>query len=144
MENIKTEISQAQADKANRHSTKLSDYIKNPGRKAMIIGVVLAALNHLTGSFALIAYAGTVFQKSGSALSPNDSALIIGFIQLIGTFLVPLCVEWTGRKVRTIKHLKISDVEIISPLDVVRYIDNLICGGFRRARHLSIVSIVGL
>ncbi|KAG4076493.1 hypothetical protein HA402_014457 [Bradysia odoriphaga] len=99
MENIKSEMTLAQTDMANKSSAKLSDFFTNPGRKAMIIGIVLAALNHLTGSFVLIAYAGTVFQKSGSALSPNDSALIIGFIQLIGTFLVPLSIEWTGRKV---------------------------------------------
>ncbi|KAG4076487.1 hypothetical protein HA402_014451 [Bradysia odoriphaga] len=99
MENIKSGMTQAQTEIANKSPAKLSDFLTNPGRKAMIIGIVLAALNQLSGAFVLIAYAGTVFQKSGSALSPNDSALIIGFIQLIGTFLVPLSIEWTGRKV---------------------------------------------
>lgn len=76
-----------------------SDLLYNPGRKAMIIGIFLGALNHLSGSFALISYSANIFEAAGSALSSNESALVIGIIQFIGTTMVPFLVEHTGRKV---------------------------------------------
>lgn len=65
----------------------------------MIIGIVLAALNHITGSYALLSYTATIFKESGSIISPNESALVVGVIQLIGTFVVPVLIERSGRKV---------------------------------------------
>lgn len=65
----------------------------------MIIGIVLAALNHITGSYALLSYTATIFKESGSVISPNESALVVGVIQLIGTFVVPVLIERSGRKV---------------------------------------------
>lgn len=35
----------------------------------------------------------------GSFISPNESALVVGLIQLIGTFVVPVLTDRTGRKV---------------------------------------------
>lgn len=63
---------------------KWSDFAVNPGRKALIIGIVLAALNHITGSYALLNYTSLIFEASGSIMSANESSLIVGVIQLIG------------------------------------------------------------
>lgn len=82
---------------------KSIDLLRNPGRKAIIIGIVLAALNHITGSYALISYTATIFKESGSMISPNESALVVGVIQLIGTFVVPVLIERSGRKVTVSK-----------------------------------------
>lgn len=54
----------------------MRDLITNPGRKAMVIGIVLAALNHITGSYALLSYTATIFKESGSLITPNESALV--------------------------------------------------------------------
>lgn len=72
---------------------------QTPGRKAMTIGIFLAALDQLSGNFALLSYTANIFASAGSVLSPNESALIVGAIQFIATCLVPLFVERAGRKV---------------------------------------------
>lgn len=77
---------------------KLSDLTKNPGRKALTIGVVLALANHFSGSFAIITYAAEIFQATGSIFTENQSALIIAAIQLCGTCSLPFLVERVGRK----------------------------------------------
>lgn len=46
----------------------------------------------------MISYAGTIFQGSGSILSTNESALIIGVVQFFGTSMLPFLVERVGRK----------------------------------------------
>lgn len=53
---------------------------------------------HFSGSYAIISYAGTIFQGSGSIFSTNESALFIGIVQFVGTSMLPLLVERVGRK----------------------------------------------
>lgn len=55
---LRHQINDAVAKKANSNSGRWSDLIKNPGRKAMIIGIALASLMHFSGSYAMISYAG--------------------------------------------------------------------------------------
>lgn len=47
----------------------------------------------------MLNYAGEIFKVSGSHLGPNMSAIIIGIIQLVGTFAPTLLVDKAGRKV---------------------------------------------
>lgn len=68
-------------------------------RKAFLIGVVLVALNQLNGSFTMLNYTATIFKESGSNLTPNMSAIVIGTIQVIGTIISTSLVEKAGRKV---------------------------------------------
>lgn len=82
-----------------------SDLIKNPGRKAILIGIFLAALTSFSGGIALISYSATIFKEAGSLISSNESALVVGIIQFIGSIFVPFLVERTGRKVNLLcKH----------------------------------------
>lgn len=57
------------------------------------------ALNQFCGCFAMLIYTATIFQKSGSNLSPNMSAIIVGVIQVIGSYVTTALVERAGRKV---------------------------------------------
>lgn len=50
------------SDKPAGKMVEWKNIITNPGRKALIIGVVLALLNHVSGNFSLINYAGTIFK----------------------------------------------------------------------------------
>lgn len=47
----------------------------------------------------MLNYAGEIFKVSGSHLGPNMSAIIIGIIQLVGTFTPTFLVDRAGRKV---------------------------------------------
>lgn len=88
------------ADESNESSMTWSDLIKEPGRKAMTIGIALAALNQLSGCFAMISYTATIFDAAGSAMNPNTSAIIIGVIQLFGSFASIYLIDRSGRKVK--------------------------------------------
>lgn len=46
----------------------------------------------------MIVYAATIFQKSGSNLSPINSSIIVGSIQIVGAVCASLFVERAGRK----------------------------------------------
>lgn len=61
--------------------------------------MALLALKQFTGNTAMLNYAGHIFKDSGSHLDPNLSAIIIGVIQLLGTFMPPILVDRAGRKV---------------------------------------------
>lgn len=80
-----------------------SDFGVNPGRKALTISIVLGLLGHISGSFAIINYTATIFKKSGSILSANESALVIGIVQLVGVVIMLPLVERVGRKVNEIR-----------------------------------------
>lgn len=69
-------------------------------RKTIIIAIVLVLLYTYSGVIPMTAYAATIFQETGSNLSPNMSAIVIGVIQLIGTYVGTELVERMGRRVR--------------------------------------------
>lgn len=56
-------------------------------------------LNQFSGVFVFTTYTSDIFQSSGSSLSPNESAIIVAFIQLCGLYVSTLCVDRFGRKV---------------------------------------------
>lgn len=68
-------------------------------RKAMIIGVVMVVLNIFNGVEPMTYYTANIFQDTGSNLSPNMSAIIIGVFQVIGTWIATQLVDRSGRKV---------------------------------------------
>lgn len=47
----------------------------------------------------MLNYTATIFKESGSNLTPNMSAIIVGAIQLLGSYMSTLLVERAGRKV---------------------------------------------
>jgi hypothetical protein len=63
------------------------------------MGIALMALNQFCGCFAMLNYTGTIFAESGSNLSPNLSAIIVGVIQIFGAYFSTALVEKAGRKV---------------------------------------------
>lgn len=66
----------------------------------MLIGFFLISLNQFSGTLAIITYTADIFKSSGSTLSPNESSIIVAFIQLIGVYVSSNCVDRFGRKVR--------------------------------------------
>ncbi|XP_004530296.1 facilitated trehalose transporter Tret1 [Ceratitis capitata] len=67
-------------------------------RKAFLIGIGIITLMQFSGCFAMLNYAGNIFQESGSSLSPTISTIIVGVIQLVGSYFSTLLVERAGRK----------------------------------------------
>lgn len=65
----------------------------------MLIGMFLIFINQFSGTLAIITYTADIFQNSGSNLSPNESSIIVAFIQLVGVYVSTVCVDRFGRKV---------------------------------------------
>lgn len=68
-------------------------------RNAVITGVLLVSLYIFCGLTPMSFYTASIFQETGSNLSPNMSAIVIAAIQLIGTCIATELVERAGRKV---------------------------------------------
>lgn len=98
IENIERQI-ESTIDQKMKCSELMKSVVRNPGKKAIIIGSVLAALNHLSGNFVLLSYTANIFEEAGSALQPNTSALIMSVAQFIGSCLASMLIERFGRKV---------------------------------------------
>lgn len=75
-----------------------SDFDTTHARKAFLIGISLMALNQFSGCFAMLNYTASIFNESGSTLSANTSAIVIGSIQMVGSYFSTILVERAGRK----------------------------------------------
>lgn len=84
---------------AGSSSMKWSDLTKRPASKAIIIGLVLALLDQLCGVFAMLNYTANVFEEAGSSMSANKSAIVVGAICTIGSYVSTYLVDRAGRKV---------------------------------------------
>lgn len=72
--------------------------------KAMAIGMVLVILNTCNGTVAITGYTATIFEDTGSNMTPNMSAIVIGLIQLSGSCLSMKIVDRFDRKVHKFLH----------------------------------------
>ncbi|XP_062545780.1 facilitated trehalose transporter Tret1-like [Armigeres subalbatus] len=81
-----------------KHKISWSDLNTHHARKAFLIGVCLVAFNNFSGCFAMLSYAETIFQESGSSLSADTSAIVMGSLQMVGAYCSTLLVERAGRK----------------------------------------------
>ncbi|CAD7088650.1 unnamed protein product [Hermetia illucens] len=98
MEQIKCEHMD-DTTKSDEEPLSWSDFCNPVARRVILIGVSLMALNQFCGGFAIISYTATLFEESGSSLSPNVSAIIVGVILIVGSYVSTLLVERAGRRV---------------------------------------------
>ncbi|XP_017473364.1 PREDICTED: facilitated trehalose transporter Tret1 [Rhagoletis zephyria] len=96
LDKLKGEGKQDAEDESNSLAWK---DINNPTtRKAFMIGIGIITLMQFSGCFAMLNYSGNIFRESGSSLSPIVSTIIVGVIQLLGSYTSTLLVERAGRK----------------------------------------------
>jgi SP family facilitated glucose transporter-like MFS transporter 8 len=77
----------------------LKDMLSAAGtRRALIVGVVLAANLQFSGVFAVLSYTVNIFREAGSDMSPNASTILIGALQLAGSYVSSLLMDKAGRK----------------------------------------------
>ena len=67
--------------------------------KAMNIVFGLMIFRQISGMNAILAYTVEIFQVAGSSLDPHISTVIVGFIQLVATFLPYFIVDLAGRRI---------------------------------------------
>jgi hypothetical protein len=63
------------------------------------MSLFLTFIASFSGNFAIMTYTAEIFESSGSSLKPNESAMIVAFIQFFGIYVASICVDKFGRKV---------------------------------------------
>lgn len=71
--------------------------VTKPAKKILVIGVALMFLEQFSGVFALLFFVSTIFGYSGSSLTPDQSSIIVGAIQLVGAYCSTMFVDKAGR-----------------------------------------------
>lgn len=130
---LKSTLDSGNTEKSGGNSLKCSDIITGAGRKAMTIGIVLAGVNQLCGCFAMLQYTASIFEEAGSNMSPNMSAIVVGVIQLLGSYVATNLVDRTGRKVNVFLLLFFKTINLninLFGLVFVHSINRWNCHGF--------------
>lgn len=97
---IQVELQSMASSLSNTTNSKFSmnDLKARHARRAVCYGIALMALNMFCGCFPMMNFTATIFESSGSTLSPNISSIIVGAVQVIGAILCTFLVEKAGRK----------------------------------------------
>lgn len=78
----------------------LRDLFVNRGLlKALTISVGLVSFQQLSGINVVLFYANTIFEASGSSIPSEVSAIIIGAVQFVSSFITPFIVDRLGRRI---------------------------------------------
>lgn len=64
----------------------------------MCIGPTLMAISQFSGTFTISSYAAIIFKATGSTIEPNLSAIIMGSVQIFGTYFASSLIDRLGRK----------------------------------------------
>ncbi|XP_055595994.1 facilitated trehalose transporter Tret1-like [Uranotaenia lowii] len=84
--------------KVEHQKLQFDDFSSPMARNGILIGIFLMFLNQFCGVFAILTYAVTIFEESGSTLKPEAASIIIGAIQLVGIIGSFIFIDLAGRK----------------------------------------------
>lgn len=90
-----TEVKSKDPEITSSTSLKLSDFMNRP----FAICCILMVAHEFNGVFTMMNYAKVIFEKSGSSLPSGTSTIIVGAIQVFGSYVSSLLIERLGRKV---------------------------------------------
>ncbi|XP_022231665.2 facilitated trehalose transporter Tret1 [Drosophila obscura] len=95
----KTDLDAKDDNAEDENAVTWADFADAKVRKAFLLGLGLVTFNQLCGCFAMVNYTAVIFEQAGASLAPTVSAIIVGSIQLLGTYTSTLLVERLGRKI---------------------------------------------
>lgn len=74
------------------------DFKSRAVKKGIMIGIVFAGMNQFSGCFALINFTAQIFEEAKTGLDPNLSAIVVGVIQIAGSYGSLYFVDRAGRR----------------------------------------------
>ncbi len=93
------EVKQSLTADADKPTSKVSVLLGKPMRLVLIISVVIAAVQQLTGINAVFFYAPTIFEQTGLGTDASFmQAILVGLINLVFTVVAMLLIDRAGRK----------------------------------------------
>uniref|UniRef100_A0A2H1WAI1 SFRICE_008900 n=1 Tax=Spodoptera frugiperda TaxID=7108 RepID=A0A2H1WAI1_SPOFR len=109
-------------------------------RKALFIILVLNILQQFSGIIAVISFATTIFELTGSSMEPHISTIIVGVTQVGAASIAPLFVDKTGRRILLLISTAACTISLIA-LGVYFFLyDN----GYEIADDLQWMALVSL
>lgn len=90
-----SEMQRKDTESATAAPLTFRDFFNRP----FTIGCVIMLAHELNGGFTMCSYAGMVFAKSGSTMSPGISSIIVAGIQFLGSYVSTVLIDRAGRKV---------------------------------------------
>jgi SP family facilitated glucose transporter-like MFS transporter 8 len=95
----KMSLSLREIQERNSYRNLYKDLLLDQGmRRALIIGIVVSATQMLSGIYVILSYTATIFQMTGSDLSPQVSTIIVGSLLAAASILACLLMDRAGRK----------------------------------------------
>jgi Sugar (and other) transporter len=67
--------------------------------RGIFIGISIMFFSVTTGVFVISNYTASIFKDAGSSVNPEMSAIIVGFILLLGSYIATMLIDRMGRKV---------------------------------------------
>lgn len=92
-----SEMQRANSNPTENSPLKFSDFMNRP----FAICCILMVAHEVCGVFTMINYAGVIFKNAGSSLAAGDAAMIVGGIQLLGSYMSSILIDRAGRKVNS-------------------------------------------
>uniref|UniRef100_A0A182QMH1 Major facilitator superfamily (MFS) profile domain-containing protein n=1 Tax=Anopheles farauti TaxID=69004 RepID=A0A182QMH1_9DIPT len=77
----------------------LKDFTTPEAKRGLFIGVFVMALNQFSGIFAILTYAGTIFQMAGTGIDPSVALIIVAAINICGNLTSFAIIDRVGRKI---------------------------------------------
>lgn len=68
-------------------------------KRGLFIGVFVMALNQFSGIFAILTYAGTILQMSGTGIDPNVALVLVAILNICGNLTSFAIIDRAGRKI---------------------------------------------
>lgn len=84
---------------AQTHSSLRTLFARKAYRKAVIISMSLMFFQQFSGINAIIFYTGTIFNLSGFHFDARSATILVGFFQVVATFISSIVIEKLGRKI---------------------------------------------
>lgn len=79
-------------------TTKITQQDLRTNARGFAVGFSLCVLCQACGCFTILNYASTIFEGTGSEMAPSISGIILGVVQIFGTYVSAILVDTVGRR----------------------------------------------
>ncbi|XP_058986816.1 facilitated trehalose transporter Tret1 [Musca domestica] len=86
-------------NRSDSGSVTYKDFLTKDALQCFATAAVLLFVNQFSGIFAFVNYMSDIFSNSGSSMDPNTCTIIMGVVQIAGTYAATLLVDIFGRKI---------------------------------------------
>ena len=86
-------------DADNTKKASVLDLVNPDNLRQFVMGMMVMAMQQLSGINAVIFYTTDIFEDAGSSIDSNLATIIVGLVQMFSTFAAVVLVDRLGRKV---------------------------------------------